>query len=88
MLDLEGFDNMFGWHAYLWYDKAKIHETFKNHIVRKALYQVWTRYKDLLERKTPRWISPVEAKAYKRPNMSANWLRYMDILQQLSLIHI
>uniref|UniRef100_A0A670I0Q6 Reverse transcriptase domain-containing protein n=1 Tax=Podarcis muralis TaxID=64176 RepID=A0A670I0Q6_PODMU len=41
VLDLEGFNNAFGWHAYLWYDKVKVHKLFKNHIVRKALFIVW-----------------------------------------------
>uniref|UniRef100_A0A670JD11 Reverse transcriptase domain-containing protein n=1 Tax=Podarcis muralis TaxID=64176 RepID=A0A670JD11_PODMU len=31
VLDLEGFNNAFGWHAYLWYDKVKVHKMFKNH---------------------------------------------------------
>uniref|UniRef100_A0A670JFQ6 Reverse transcriptase domain-containing protein n=1 Tax=Podarcis muralis TaxID=64176 RepID=A0A670JFQ6_PODMU len=81
-LDLEGYNNMYGWHAYLWYDKVKAHKGFKNHIVRKALYNVWTRYKDLLESKTPRWLSPMEAKAIKKLNMEAKWPRYGEILEQ------
>uniref|UniRef100_A0A670KHH1 Reverse transcriptase domain-containing protein n=1 Tax=Podarcis muralis TaxID=64176 RepID=A0A670KHH1_PODMU len=68
ILDLEGYDNRFGWHAYIWYDKVKIHKGFKNHIVRKALYNVWIRYKDLLQSKTPRWLSPMEAKETKKLN--------------------
>uniref|UniRef100_A0A670JUF4 Reverse transcriptase domain-containing protein n=1 Tax=Podarcis muralis TaxID=64176 RepID=A0A670JUF4_PODMU len=82
ILDLECFNNTFGWHAYLWYDKAKAHKGFKNHIVRKALYNVWTRYKDLLENKTPRWLSPMEAKAVKKLNMESKWPRYWEILEQ------
>uniref|UniRef100_A0A670IDL4 Reverse transcriptase domain-containing protein n=1 Tax=Podarcis muralis TaxID=64176 RepID=A0A670IDL4_PODMU len=66
VLDLEGFNNSLGWHAYLWYGKAKTHGMFKNHIVRKAIFMVWMKYKDLLESKTPRWLSPVEAKAWKK----------------------
>ncbi|CAI5768521.1 Hypothetical predicted protein [Podarcis lilfordi] len=82
ILDLEGFNNTFGWHAYLWYDKIKVHRAFKNHIVRKALYNVWIRYKDLLESKTPRWLSPLEATALKKLNMEAEWLKYREILEQ------
>uniref|UniRef100_A0A670HYM7 Reverse transcriptase domain-containing protein n=1 Tax=Podarcis muralis TaxID=64176 RepID=A0A670HYM7_PODMU len=82
ILDLEGYDNSFGWHAYLWYDKVKVHKSFKNHIVRKALYNVWNRYKDLLESKTPRWLSPMEAKAVKKLNMDSNWPKYCEILEQ------
>uniref|UniRef100_A0A670K7G8 Reverse transcriptase domain-containing protein n=1 Tax=Podarcis muralis TaxID=64176 RepID=A0A670K7G8_PODMU len=82
VLDLEGFNNAFGWHAYLWYDKVKTNKAFKNHIVRKAVFNVWTRYKDLLENKTPRWLSPLEAKARKRANMEANWPKYWEILER------
>uniref|UniRef100_A0A670K665 Reverse transcriptase domain-containing protein n=1 Tax=Podarcis muralis TaxID=64176 RepID=A0A670K665_PODMU len=82
ILDLEGFDNAFGWHAYLWYDKVKVHKGFRNHIVRKALFNVWMRYKDLLESKTPRWLSPMEAKALKKINMESKWPRYSEILEQ------
>uniref|UniRef100_A0A670KI73 Reverse transcriptase domain-containing protein n=1 Tax=Podarcis muralis TaxID=64176 RepID=A0A670KI73_PODMU len=83
ILDLEGFNNVFGWHAYLWYDKVKAHKAFKNHIVRKALFNVWTRYKDLLENKTPRWLSPMEAKTQKKLNMEAKWPKYWEILEQV-----
>ncbi|CAI5767565.1 Hypothetical predicted protein [Podarcis lilfordi] len=82
ILDLEGFDNRFGWHAYIWYDKVKQHKGFKNHIVRKALYNVWMRYKDLLESKTPRWLSPMEAKEVKKLNMESKWPKYCEILEQ------
>uniref|UniRef100_A0A670K4U7 Uncharacterized protein n=1 Tax=Podarcis muralis TaxID=64176 RepID=A0A670K4U7_PODMU len=82
VLDLKGFNNVFGWHAYLWYDKVKSHKAFKNHIVRKALFNVWTKYKDLLENKTPRWLSPMEAKAQKRLNMEAKWPKYWEILER------
>uniref|UniRef100_A0A670JC67 Reverse transcriptase domain-containing protein n=2 Tax=Podarcis muralis TaxID=64176 RepID=A0A670JC67_PODMU len=83
VLDLEGFDNAFGWHAYLWYDKAKAHKLFKNHIVRKAIFAVWMKYKDLLECKTPRWLSPVEAKARKRLNMEAYWPKYWELIESI-----
>ncbi|CAI7935372.1 Hypothetical predicted protein [Podarcis lilfordi] len=86
VLDLEGFNNVFGWHAYLWYDKVKANKAFKNHIVRKSLFNVWTKYKDLLENKTPRWLSPLEAKARKRPNMEAKWPKYWEILEKMETI--
>uniref|UniRef100_A0A670IRS6 Reverse transcriptase domain-containing protein n=1 Tax=Podarcis muralis TaxID=64176 RepID=A0A670IRS6_PODMU len=83
VLDLEGFNNAFGWHAYLWYDKVKVHKLFKNHIVRKALFIVWTKYKDLLENKTPRWLSPMEAKASKLLNMEGGWAKYCEIIEKV-----
>uniref|UniRef100_A0A670HUA2 Reverse transcriptase domain-containing protein n=1 Tax=Podarcis muralis TaxID=64176 RepID=A0A670HUA2_PODMU len=36
VLDLEGFNNAFGWHAYLWYDKVKIHKAFKKPYCQKS----------------------------------------------------
>uniref|UniRef100_A0A670K4W9 Reverse transcriptase domain-containing protein n=1 Tax=Podarcis muralis TaxID=64176 RepID=A0A670K4W9_PODMU len=83
VLDLEGFNNAFGWHAYLWYDKVKLHKLFKNHIVRKSLFNVWTKYKDLLENKTPRWLSPMEAKATKILNMGGGWEKYCEIIERV-----
>uniref|UniRef100_A0A670IW01 Reverse transcriptase domain-containing protein n=1 Tax=Podarcis muralis TaxID=64176 RepID=A0A670IW01_PODMU len=83
VLDLEGFNNAFGWHAYLWYDKVKVHKLFKNHIVRKALFNVWIKYKDLLENKTPRWLSPMEAKASKILNMEGGWAKYCEIIERV-----
>uniref|UniRef100_A0A670J4H9 Reverse transcriptase domain-containing protein n=1 Tax=Podarcis muralis TaxID=64176 RepID=A0A670J4H9_PODMU len=82
ILDLEGFDNRFGWHAYIWYDKVKVHKGFKNHMVRKALYNVWIRYKDLFESRTPRWLSPLEAKEVKKLNMGSNWPKYFEMIEQ------
>ncbi|CAI7935205.1 Hypothetical predicted protein [Podarcis lilfordi] len=45
LLDLEGFNNRFGWHAYLWLNKEKVHNGFSNHIIRGPLYEVWERNK-------------------------------------------
>lgn len=64
ILDLEGANLIYGWHAYLWYKKTKVHKGFFNHVIR-SLYKVWMRHRDILERKTPGWISPVEAVAVR-----------------------
>lgn len=45
LLDIEGFDSHYGWHTYLAYDKVKVHKGFLNHMIRKPLYKVWTKYK-------------------------------------------
>lgn len=37
LLNLEGFNKKFGWHAYLVHDKAKIDNTFRHHYVRQPL---------------------------------------------------
>ena len=66
VLDLEGHDIHFGWHAYLNYGKTKAHRNFINHIIRKPLYEVWDKYKKYLEPHIPNWISPLEATAVKK----------------------
>lgn len=83
VLDLEGFDNRFGWHVYMWYEKVKVHKGFLHHIIRKSLYEVWNRHKNLLERKTPWWISPLGAFAVKKKNMGKEWATYRDLLVEV-----
>lgn len=41
LLTLEGFNNIFGWHAYMMYNKAKVDAMFNHHYIRSALLQVW-----------------------------------------------
>ena len=80
LLDLEGFDLRYGWHAYLHYGKYAVHKDFTSHIIRNALFKTWEKFKRLLEPKTPKWLSPVEAKALKRRNMRTNWPTYNMLL--------
>lgn len=74
-LDLERFNLVYGWHGYLYYDKAKVHKGFHNHVIRKNIYSIWAIYKDFLERKmmdiphqgrgskkTQAWIRPCGTK--------------------------
>uniref|UniRef100_A0A670IGN9 Reverse transcriptase domain-containing protein n=1 Tax=Podarcis muralis TaxID=64176 RepID=A0A670IGN9_PODMU len=65
-LDLEGFNIRFGWHAYLWRNKEKVHKGFSNHIIRGPLLEVWERNKKLLERNTPWWLSPIDNLTIKK----------------------
>uniref|UniRef100_A0A670HNW0 Reverse transcriptase domain-containing protein n=1 Tax=Podarcis muralis TaxID=64176 RepID=A0A670HNW0_PODMU len=80
LLDLEGFDNRFGWHAYLWHEKRKVHKGFENHIFRGSLIEVWERYKNLLEFKVPHWLSPLEVLSVKKINMRNKWATYSQLL--------
>lgn len=80
LLDLEGFDNRFGWHAYLWQEGKKGHQSFGNHIFRKSLIEVWIRYKNILERGVPHWLSPLEMMGIKQLNMRSNWVTYGDLV--------
>lgn len=79
---MKGFNNQFGWHAYLVYEKVKTHKGFLNHIVRKSLYKIWFKYKYLLEPKIPLWTSPTEALTVKKKNMKAEWATYRMLLEE------
>uniref|UniRef100_A0A670HYC8 Reverse transcriptase domain-containing protein n=1 Tax=Podarcis muralis TaxID=64176 RepID=A0A670HYC8_PODMU len=80
LLDLEGVDNRFGWHAYLWLNKGKVHKGFTNHIIRGSLYEVWEKYKKMLEQKTPWWLSPTNILSIRRINEEEQKLTYEDLL--------
>lgn len=81
-LDLESVNNRYGWQAYLGYNKVKVHRGLTNHIVRTALYKAWTSHQQLLEPKTPWWLSPLEAFAVKKLNMESNWANYSQLLKE------
>lgn len=60
LLALEGFNLLFGWHAYLIYGKQRNDKFFTHHTVRKDLFQVWQRYKNIYCDKIPAWVIPLE----------------------------
>uniref|UniRef100_A0A670HTD8 Reverse transcriptase domain-containing protein n=1 Tax=Podarcis muralis TaxID=64176 RepID=A0A670HTD8_PODMU len=80
LLDLEGFDLRFGWHAYLWQEKDKIHRGFYNHSVRGPLLEVWNRKKSVIEQSIPWWLSPVDIIKIKKVNMTGRRWTYEDLL--------
>uniref|UniRef100_A0A670IZE6 Reverse transcriptase domain-containing protein n=1 Tax=Podarcis muralis TaxID=64176 RepID=A0A670IZE6_PODMU len=80
VLDLEGFNIRFGWHAYLGYGKRKVHRGFGNHIFRGPLIEVWERNREVLEPKTPHWLSPLEAMSVSKKNRGDNWPTYEQLL--------
>uniref|UniRef100_A0A670KIE8 Reverse transcriptase domain-containing protein n=1 Tax=Podarcis muralis TaxID=64176 RepID=A0A670KIE8_PODMU len=80
LLDLEGFNNKFGWHAYLWCEKKRVHKGFGNHIFRGSLIEVWDRYKNILEPKIPHWLSPLEIMCVKKINMRGKWGKYGEMV--------
>uniref|UniRef100_A0A670KCB4 Reverse transcriptase domain-containing protein n=1 Tax=Podarcis muralis TaxID=64176 RepID=A0A670KCB4_PODMU len=82
LLDLEGFNIRFGWHAYLWQDKGEVHRGFSNHIIRGPLLEVWKRYKKVLEKGTPWWLSPTNIIKLKKINMADEKCTYEDILEK------
>uniref|UniRef100_A0A670ICM2 Reverse transcriptase domain-containing protein n=1 Tax=Podarcis muralis TaxID=64176 RepID=A0A670ICM2_PODMU len=80
LLDLEGFNNKVGWHAYLWNDKKRVDKGFTNHIFKGALLEVWKRYKNILEPKIPHWLSPLEMMGIKKVNMREKWGNYGEMV--------
>uniref|UniRef100_A0A670K332 Reverse transcriptase domain-containing protein n=1 Tax=Podarcis muralis TaxID=64176 RepID=A0A670K332_PODMU len=82
LLDLEGYKNRFGWHAYLWRDKIRVPKGFCNHIFKGPLIEVWNRYKNILEPKTPHWLSPLELISVKKVNMEKKWGRYGEMVMK------
>uniref|UniRef100_A0A670JFR1 Reverse transcriptase domain-containing protein n=1 Tax=Podarcis muralis TaxID=64176 RepID=A0A670JFR1_PODMU len=82
VLDLEGVETRFGWHAYLIDEKVRVHKGFLGHIIRKSIYKIWEKYKRLLEPKTPWWASPAEIVAVKKLNMKENWATYKTVLKE------
>uniref|UniRef100_A0A670JMH3 Reverse transcriptase domain-containing protein n=1 Tax=Podarcis muralis TaxID=64176 RepID=A0A670JMH3_PODMU len=80
LLDLEGFDARFGWHAHLWKEKKIGYGSFENHIFRRSLLEVWDRYKNILETGVPHWLSPLEAMGVKKINMRSEWATYADLV--------
>uniref|UniRef100_A0A670II53 Reverse transcriptase domain-containing protein n=1 Tax=Podarcis muralis TaxID=64176 RepID=A0A670II53_PODMU len=83
LLDLEGFDIRFGWHAYLWQEKGEVHRGFSNHIIRSSLLEVWKRYKNRIEKGTPWWLSPSNIVKIKKINMAEENCTYEDILEKI-----
>lgn len=53
LLKLEGNNLAYGWHAYLLYDKVKADRFFNHHLIRKVLFSIWRRYKNIYDQKRP-----------------------------------
>ena len=60
ILNIEGYDLVYGWHAYLVYDK-KEDKVFKSHILRSAFLRVWRKYRGKLNEGIPIWVVPRHA---------------------------
>lgn len=59
LLNLEGFNLNFGWHAYLIHDKHKADKFSMHHYIRKSIFAVWQKYiKKELTSKIPLWVLP------------------------------
>ena len=81
LLELEGHELRFGWHGYLWYDKAKVNVEFNNHYVRCVILRIWNKYKPRLCQKTPLWVSSQEAMHRRDFTRTHKWLTYNNILE-------
>lgn len=81
MLNLEGFNKTFGWHAYLMYKKDNADTLFKHHFIRGNLLQIWTKYKKCLTEKKPLWIIPEEVIHFIAGGKRKEPLPYKDLLR-------
>lgn len=60
ILNLEGFNCKFGWHAYLQYNKYKADGHFSHHYVRQSLLKTWLKYRRFFPKETPPCVVPQE----------------------------
>lgn len=81
LLNLEGHDNRYGWHGYMWYNKSKIHKAFSNHIIRKSLLRIWNKYKQTLLPNLPLWVSTQEAFTRIENHNKKEYIRYKNLLK-------
>lgn len=80
LLNLEGFNKKYGWHAYLIYDKVRMDNTFKHHYVRQPLLECWIKYKPYLPKQVPMWVIPKELLDDFLDLGSLNSMQYWDLL--------
>lgn len=79
MLNLEDHNLVFGWHAYLFYQKHKNYKLFKHHIIRNSLHSIWQKYQKYLGDQTPLWLVPMEIiKLHSEYNIEEK-LTYRDL---------
>lgn len=60
LLNLEGYNMKFGWHAYLFYQKYKNDIFKKHHIIRCSLHEIWQKCKGYIRDQRPLWLVPIE----------------------------
>lgn len=76
LLNIEGFNLKFGWHAYLCYNKHKMDELFTYHYVRQALLSVGLKYKRYLPEQIPPWVIPCKVFKTVTSVQGRGWLKY------------
>lgn len=82
LLTLEGFNRLFGWHAYLLYDKEKSDTMFKHHFIRGSLLQAWNKYRINLPDERPLWIILEEVISFIAGGKRNNPLKYKDLTKR------
>lgn len=80
LLNLEGPNNIYGWHAYLWYEKNKIGGFFTHHYIRRNIFNVWFKYKKYTAEMKPLWIVPAEVIKPYSEHHGEDWLTYRNLL--------
>lgn len=79
MLNLEGDNMNFGWHAYLFYQKHKNDNLFKHYILRHTLYAIWQKYKRYIGDQRPKWLVPMEIISSRTERRLEQKLTYKDL---------
>lgn len=80
LLNLEGFNKKYGWHAYLVHDKTRMDNIFKHHYVWQPLLECWLKYKPYLPKQMAPWIIPRELLDDFSDLGSLNSVQYGDFL--------
>lgn len=80
-LALEGFNKLFGWHAYLMYGKSKMDGLFRHYYIRNALIKAWLKYFKFLPKERLLWIVPSEVIQIAPWRKPTGQLAYQDMIE-------
>lgn len=80
ILNLEGYNMIYGCHPYLFYQKDKRDRFFRYHIIRESLYTIWQKYKRNIGEKRPLWLVPMEIIKLHTDYRPEEKLTYKDLI--------
>lgn len=81
LLNLVGFNKQYGWRSQLFYNKARVDNTFLHHFVRSNLLGTWIRQSHRLREERPLWISPFEVIDIHVKNPGGKILTYRELIK-------
>lgn len=78
--NIEGDNMVFGWHAYVFYQKHKNDNLLKPCSIRNSLHSIWQKYKKYIGDQRPQWLVPMEIiKLHAEYNIEEK-LTYRDLV--------